>query len=180
MDLGPAEANFEKLTKEFGQAFVTPASSDAELALRRAERKGYIEYVPGEEEFRVKDRAKLTAEQREALTYVQQRVFSKWIQTGVQLALNTCAFKLLNMNAVYPVEDAEKFSDRKGNVLPDVFLVPYNASVSDLAAQIHTELAKTMIYAIDVRTKIRLPADYKLRDRDVVKIVAAAKGKAPD
>jgi ribosome-binding ATPase YchF (GTP1/OBG family) len=180
MDLGPAEANFEKLTKEFGQAFVTPASSDAELALRRAEQKGYIEYVPGEEEFRVKDRAKLTAEQREALTYVQQRVFSKWIQTGVQLALNTCAFKLLNMNAVYPVEDAEKFSDRKGNVLPDVFLVPYNASVSDLAAQIHTELAKTMIYAIDVRTKIRLPADYKLRDRDVVKIVAAAKGKAPD
>jgi ribosome-binding ATPase YchF (GTP1/OBG family) len=179
MDLGPAERNYEKLAKEFGQAFVVPASSDAELALRRAEQKGYIQYVPGEEAFRVKDKAKLTAEQREALTYVEQRVFSKWIKTGVQFALDTCVFKLLSRNAVYPVEDAEKFSDRKGNVLPDVFLVAYDASVADLAAQIHSELAKTMIYAIDARTKIRLPADYKLKDRDVVKIVAAVRGKEP-
>lgn len=177
MDLGPAESNYQKLAKEFGQAFVIPASSDAELALRRAEQKGYIEYVPGEEAFRVKDREKLTPEQREALTYVEQRVFSKWIRTGVQFALNTCVLKLLGMNAVYPVEDAEKFSDKKGNVLPDVFLVPTNASVVDLAAEIHSELAKTMIYAIDARTKIRLPTDYRLKDRDVVKIVAAARGK---
>ena len=83
------------------------------------------------------------------------------------------------MNAVYPVEDAEKYSDKKGNVLPDVFLVPYNASVADLAGQIHSELAKTMIYAIDARAKIRLPMDYKLKDRDVIKIVAAARGRAP-
>ncbi len=177
MDLAPAEKNYEKLVKEFGQAFVLPASSDAELALRRAEQKGYVEYIPGEEAFRVKDKDKLTSEQRDALTYVQQRVFSKWIQTGVQFALNTCVFKLMGMNAVYPVEDVEKFSDRKGNVLPDVFLVPYNASMADLAAQIHTELAKTMIHAIDARTKIRLPADYKLKDRDIVTIVAAARGK---
>ncbi len=177
MDLSPSEKNYEKLVKEFGQAFVLPASSDAELALRRAEQKGYIEYVPGEEVFRVKNLAKLTPEQREALTYVEQRVFSKWIRTGVQFALNTCVFKLLGMNAVYPVEDVEKFSDKKGNVLPDVFLVPYNASVTDLAAEIHTELAKTMIYAIDARTKIRLPADYKLKDRDVVTIVSASRAK---
>lgn len=177
MDLGPAEANYQKLAKEFGQAFVIPASSDAELALRRAEQKGYIEYAPGEEAFRVKDRDKLTPEQRDALIYVEQRVFSKWIRTGVQFALNTCALKLMGMNAVYPVEDAEKFSDKRGNVLPDVFLVPANASVFDLAAQIHSELAKTMIYAIDARTKIRLPTDYRLKDRDVVKIVAAVRGK---
>ncbi len=177
MDLAPAEKNYDKLVKEFGQAFVLPASSDAELALRRAEQKGYVEYIPGEEAFRVKDKDKLTSEQRDALTYVQQRVFSKWIQTGVQFALNTCVFKLMGMNAVYPVEDVEKFSDRKGNVLPDVFLVPYSASMADLAAQIHTELAKTMIHAVDARTKIRLPADYKLKDRDIVTIVAAARGK---
>ncbi len=177
MDLSPAEKNYENLVKEFGHAFVIPASSDAELALRRAERKGYVEYIPGEEAFRVKDKDKLTPEQREALTYVEQRVFSKWIQTGVQFALNTCVFKLMGMNAVYPVEDAEKFSDKKGNVLPDVFLVHYNASVADMAAQIHTELAKTMIYAVDARTKIRLPTDYKLKDRDLVTIVAAAKGR---
>ncbi len=177
MDLSLAEKNYEKLVKEFGHAFVLPASSDAELALRRAEQKGYVEYIPGEEAFHVKGKDKLTPEQREALTYVQQRVFSKWIQTGVQFALNTCVFKLMGMNAVYPVEDAEKLSDKKGNVLPDVFLVPYNASLAGLAAQIHTDLAKTMIYAIDARTRIRLPADYKLKDRDIVTIVAAARRK---
>ncbi len=149
MDVAPADRNYEKLAKEFGQAFVIPASSDAELALRRAEQKGYVEYVPGEEEFHVKDMDRLTREQREALTYVEQRVFSKWIQTGVQFALNTCVFKLLNMNAVYPVEDVEKLSDKKGNVLPDAFLVSYNATVANLAAQIHSELAKTMIFAVD-------------------------------
>ncbi len=178
MDIALGEKNYEKLVKEFGQAFVIAASSDAELALRRAEQTGYVEYVPGEEIFKVKDRSKLTPEQRDALTYVEQRVFSKWIRTGVQFALNTCIFKLLGMNVVYPVEDADKFSDRKGSVLPDVFLIPYNASVSDLAGQIHSELARTMIYAVDARTKIRLPTDYKLKDRDVVNIVSAAKGKS--
>jgi ribosome-binding ATPase len=178
MDLAPADKNYLKLVKEFGQAFVLPASSDAELALRRAEQKGYIEYIPGEEVFRVKNQEKLSSEQREALTYVEQRVFSKWIRTGVQFALNTCVFKLLGMNVVYPVEDIETLADRKGNVLPDVFLVPYNASVGDLAGQIHSDLAKTMLYAVDARTKIRLPADYRLKDRDIVTIVAAAKGKA--
>ncbi|HXZ89480.1 MAG TPA: YchF-related putative GTPase, partial [Candidatus Dormibacteraeota bacterium] len=178
MDLAVGEKNYEKLIKEFGQAFVIPASSDAELALRRAEQAGYVEYVPGEETFKVKDRSKLSQDQREALAYVEQRVFSKWIRTGVQFALNTTVFKLLGMNAVYPVEDEVKFADGKGNVLPDTFLVPYNASMSDLAAEIHSDLAKTMIYAVDARTKIRLPTDYKLKDRDVVKIVAAAKGKA--
>lgn len=178
MDLSPADKNYEKLAKEFGQAFVIPASSDAELALRRAEEKGYVEYVPGEEAFRVRDRAKLTAEQREALTYVEQRVFSKWIRTGVQFALNTCVFKLLGMNAVYPVEDTEKYSDKNGHVLPDVFLVPYDSTVAELAAQIHSELARTMIYAIDARAKIRLPTDYRLKDRDVVKIVAAGKASS--
>ena len=151
MDLSPAERNYENLAKEFGQAFVLPASSDAELALRRAEQKGYIQYLPGEEVFRVKDKEKLTADQREALTYVQQRVFSKWIQTGVQFAINTTVFKLMGMNTVYPVEDVEKLADRKGNVLPDVFLVPYDATVKELAAQVHSDLAKTMLYAIDAR-----------------------------
>ncbi|MGA2791262.1 MAG: YchF-related putative GTPase [Candidatus Bathyarchaeia archaeon] len=178
MDLAHADKNYVNLVKEFGQAFVLPASSDAELALRRAEQKGYIEYIPGEEVFKVKNNEKLTTEQREALTYVEQRVFSKWIRTGVQFALNTCVFKLLSMNVVYPVEDIEKLADTRGNVLPDVFLVPYSASVGDLAGQVHTDLAKTMLYAVDARTKIRLPADYRLKDRDIVTIVAAAKGKS--
>jgi len=177
MDLAPAEKNYERLAKEFGQSFVIPASSDAELALRRAEQKGYIEYRPGEETFRVKERDKLTPDQLEALNYVEQRVFSKWIQTGVQFGLNTLVFKLLSMNTVYPVEDSEKLADKRGNILPDVYLVKPNATVTDLAREIHSDLAKTMIYALDARTKLRLPVDYTLKDRDVISVVAAAKSK---
>ncbi|MEM2990398.1 MAG: TGS domain-containing protein, partial [Halobacteria archaeon] len=160
MDLAYAEANFERLRDEFKDMFVVPCSSEAEVALRRAEQKGFIEYVPGEETFKVIDESELTKEQRWALNYVQQRVFSKLMRTGVQFAINLSVFKLLNMNTVYPVEDATKFSDKRGNVLPDAFLIPHNATVRDLAAQIHTDLAKTMIYAIDARTGLRLPTDY--------------------
>jgi small GTP-binding protein len=177
MDLYPAEKNYDRLVEEFGRAFVTPAASDAELALRRAEQKGYVEYIPGEEQFRVKNHEKLTVEQREAFVYVEKRVFSKLIRTGVQFALNTCVFRLLSMNAVYPVEDEEKLTDKAGNVLPDVFLLPYNASVKDLAGEIHSQLARTMLYAVDARAKIRLPVDYRLKDRDVIRIVAVTKGK---
>jgi len=178
MDLAYAEQNYKRLGQEFGGALVIPSSADAELALRRAEEKGYIRYIPGEETFQVLAASKLTPEQSKALMYVQQRVFTKWIRTGVQFALNSCVFKLLNMNCVYPVEDQEKFTDKKGNVLPDALLVPYNATLSDVAAHIHTELAQTMIYGIDARTGVRLPADYIVRDRDVIKIVAAAERRA--
>jgi len=178
MDLAYSEQNYKRLSEEFGRALVIPCSADAELALRRAEEKGYIRYIPGEETFQVLAPKKLTPEQTKALTYVQQRVFTRWIQTGVQFALNSCVFKLLNMNSVYPVEDQTKLSDKKGNVLPDVLLVPFSATLSDVAGHVHTELAKTMIYGIDARTGVRLPADYVVRDRDVIKIVAAAERRA--
>lgn len=174
MDLAYAEQNYKRLGQEFGRALVVPCSADAELALRRAEERGYIRYIPGEEMFQVLAPAKLTPEQSKALTYVQQRVFTRWIRTGVQFALNSCVFKLLNMNCVYPVEDLEKMSDKKGNVLPDILLVPYNATLSAVAGHVHTELAKTIIYGVDARTGVRLPADYVVRDRDVIKIVAAS------
>jgi ribosome-binding ATPase YchF (GTP1/OBG family) len=175
MDLGPAEKNYERLAEEFGQALVIPCSSEAELALRRAEQKGYIRYVPGEEQFQVVDASNLTPEQTQALNYVQQRVFTKWIRTGVQFALNTCTFKLLGMNTVYPVEDPTTFADKSGHVLPDAFLIRSGEPVLELARQIHSELARTMIHALDARTGLRLPNDYVLRDRDVVKIVATAR-----
>jgi len=87
-------------------------------------------------------------------------------------------FKLLDMNCVYPVEDQTKFSDKKGNVLPDVILVPFNATLSDVAGHAHSELAQTMIHGIDARTGVRLPADYIVRDRDVIKVVAASEPRS--
>ena len=87
-------------------------------------------------------------------------------------------FKLLDMNCVYPVEDQTKFSDKKGNVLPDVILVPFNATLSDVAGHAHSELARTMIHGIDARTGVGLPADYIVRDKDVIKVVAASEPRS--
>jgi ribosome-binding ATPase YchF (GTP1/OBG family) len=175
MDLPYAEQNFERLRDEFKNQLVIPVCSEAELALKRAEEKGFIEYVPGEESFKVKLESRLTKDQAWALAYVQQRVMNKLMRTGVQFALNSCVFKLLGMNTVYPVEDPKSLSDHRGNVLPDAFLVPYNYTARDLAKEIHSELGEKMLYAMDVRNGLRLPAEYVLHDRDIISIVATAR-----
>ncbi len=177
MDIAYADKNYERLREEFKGTLITPACAEAELALRRAEQKGFIKYIPGQETFKVLDEGKLTKEQSWALNYVQQRVLSRLIRTGVQFALNTCAFKLLGMNVVYPVEDVKGLSDKRKNVLPDALLVPYNATVTSLAREIHTDLARNLLYAIDARSGLRVPSDYVLRDRDIINIVSASKKK---
>ena len=93
----------------------------------------------------------------------------------MQFALNVAVFTMLRMNAVYPVSDPASFSDRAGNILPDVFLMPSGSTVADLAQSIHTDLARGLIYAVDARTGLRLPSDYQLKDRDVLSIVSAMK-----
>ena len=177
MDLAYSEKNLEKLRDEFESHLVIPASSEAELALRRAQEKGLIKYVPGEETFKVIDESRMSKDQKWALAYVQQKVMTKLMRTGVEFALNSAVFKLLGMNAVYPVEDPKTFADKKGHILPDVFLVPREYTPRDLAKEIHSELAAKMLHAIDARDGLRLPNDYRLRDRDVISIVTAARKK---
>ena len=177
MDLAQAEKNFERLRDQFKSQLVIPVCSEAELALRRAQEKGFIQYVPGEESFKVLDESHLSKDQAWALAYVQQKVMSKLMRTGVQFALNSCIFKLLGLNSVYPVEDMKKLSDKKGNVLPDTLLVPNGYTARDFARQIHSELAERMLYALDARNGLRLPNDYIVRDRDVISIVSAARKK---
>ncbi len=72
---------------------------------------------------------------------------------------------------VYPVSNEEKFSDGDGNILPDVHLMENDDRPIDLARTVHTRLAENFILAIDARTGLRLPKDYTLRHRDVVKIM---------
>ena len=175
MDLDTAPDNFKKLRDQLTDKIVVPCSAEAELILRRAEQKKLIRYIPGEEEFEIIDESKLTERQRWALDFIRRRVLDEYMRTGVQFALNVAVFKLLKMNAVYPVYDIQKLSDRHGNVLPDVYLMPDGADVRELAQVIHSELAKGLLYAIDARTGLRLPANYKLKDRDVLSVVSATR-----
>jgi len=177
MDIATAEKYFEILTEYYGRNLVAACSAEAELVLRRAEKKGLLQYTPGQEKFRIKENAELTPKQRAALNYIDKRVMGKWFNTGIQQALNTVIFKLLKTNMVYPVSDEEKFTDHHLNVLPDVHLMPDGTTPIDLAKSIHSTLAKNYILAIDAKTGIRLPKDYNLRHKDVVKIVTRPKAK---
>lgn len=173
IDLPTSEENVERL-KESGYN-VVPCSAEAELALRRAGEKGLIDYTPGDCKLTTKNAEKLTAAQKKALEAIQEQILYKFGSTGVQEAINTAFFELLQMVAVYPVEDSEHLSDHKGRVLPDVYLVPYGTTARQLAYIIHTELGDSFIHAIDIRGKNRIGEDYVLKNRDVISIISAKK-----
>ncbi len=175
MDLPFAAENFRKLREKYKGLIVVPTSGEAELTLRRAEAKKLIRYVPGEERFEILKPQDLNDAQKSALAYIRRKVFGEYLRTGVQFALNITVFKLLKMNAIYPVADAEKLTDKHGRVLPDVYLMPTGSTVEELAGTIHTDLVKGLMYAVDVRTGLHLPTNYVLRDRDVLSIVSTAK-----
>jgi hypothetical protein len=178
MDLYSAEENIEMLAEYYSHKLVAACSAEAELALRRAEKMGLLRYTPGQEKFRIAEDAELTPAQQKALDYVEQRVMRRWMRTGIQQALNTLVFKLLKTNMVYPVADESKFSDHHGNILPDVHLMPDGSTPFDLAEDVHTRLAENYILAIDANTGMRLPRDYALRHRDVIKIMTQPGSKA--
>jgi len=177
MDVLTSEKYFEFLTKHYGHSLVAACSAEAELVLRKAEKLGLLQYTPGSEKFRIIENAQLTPEQKGALKHIETRVMDKYLRTGIQQALNTIIFKLLRMNMVYAVSDETKFTDHHGNVLPDVHLMADGSTPIDLATQVHTSLAENYVMAIDAKTGVRLPSDYSLRHKDVVKILATKKTK---
>jgi ribosome-binding ATPase YchF (GTP1/OBG family) len=177
MDIATAEKYFGILTQYYGRSLVAACSAEAELILRRAEKKGLLQYTPGQEKFRINQSSELTPKQQAALNYIEKRVMGKWFNTGIQQALNTVVFKLLKNNMVYPVSDEQKFTDHHSNVLPDVHLMPDGTTPIDLAKSIHSTLARNYILALDAKTGIRLPKDYHLRHKDVIKIVTRSKAK---
>jgi len=173
IDLEPSEQNVERL-KTLNYT-VIPCCAEAELALRRAAEKGWIDYKPGDCNFNVLKPEGLTEVQKKALETIKEKILQKFGSSGVQDAINTAYFKLLNMIVVYPVEDIEKLSDHKGNVLPDAYVVPYGTTARQLAYIIHTELGEGFIHAIEAREKKRIGENHVLKDRDVISIISAKK-----
>lgn len=175
IDLPYAEDNIPRL-REKGYS-IYPCCAEAELVLRRAAEKRLIDYTPGDSSFTVQEPSTLTDEQKKALNVIRDKILMKWGTTGFQETINASFFKLLQMITVYPVENAEKFSDHNGRVLPDVYLVPYGTNVKQFAYMIHSDLGSGFLYAVDARSKRRLGEDYILKDRDVIRIVSAKSRK---
>ena len=113
----------------------------------------------------------------ERLTKVQHLMVTFLValgSTGVQPCIERAVRDLLNLIVVFPVEDETHWTDKKGNVLPDAFLVPRGATAKDLAFRVHTDLGKGFIRAINARTRMVVGHDYSVQDGDVIKIVAKA------
>ena len=160
----------ENLTKIREIGGVT-CSAIFELTLRTASKNGFIKYLPGDRDFEIVK--ELNEKQRKALEMIRE-FMKKNGGTGVQSAINRIVFEKLGYIVVYPVEDENKFTDSKGNVLPDAMLVRKGTTARELAYKIHTDIGKNYIYAIDARKKIRISEDYELKNNDVIKIVSSA------
>jgi len=150
---------------------VVPTSAESELALNHAAEKKFIDYKPGSNNFEILNKTDLNEKQLKGLEYIKQNVLQKYGSTGVQKCIEE-AVKMLNLIVVYPVEDETHLSDKEGRILPDAYLMPIGSNAKDLAYKVHTDIGDTFIRAIDARTHRIIGSDYKLKDGDVIRIVA--------
>jgi ribosome-binding ATPase YchF (GTP1/OBG family) len=168
MDIVGAKAGFERVKKESGRPSM-PCSAAVELALRKAEHAGVVGYLPGDADFSVKGTP--NEKQAEALS-AMKRVLVENNGSGVQQIIDYIVYQHLNCIIVYPVEDEHKYSNNKGDVLPDAYLVPKGTTALQLAAMVHTDLAHKFIGAVDCRRHIRVGAEHALANGDIIKIIA--------
>jgi ribosome-binding ATPase YchF (GTP1/OBG family) len=173
-DISTTQNNLEKLTEKYVN--VIPCTSELEMLLRKAVKNGFIHYLPGDKSFEIKENTQLSDKQKQALEIVSNFI-EKHGSTGVQEIINLACFNLLEKIVVFPVEDDSRLSDKKGNILPEAYLLNKESTAKDLAHAIHEELGKGFLFAIDVRTKRRLGADHILKNNDVIKIVSATSRK---
>jgi len=150
---------------------VIAVSADYELALIKAAKMGLISYRPGDNTFKIINESRLNEAQKKALDKISS-FMEKNNGTGVQRVLEETVFGQLKMIAVYPVEDETHWTDKGGNILPDVFLMKKGSRAIDLAYKVHTDLGNNFIRAIDAKKKLVLGREYELEDGDVIKIIS--------
>ena len=150
------------------------ATAAGELALRNAAAAHLIRYLPGDRSFTILDEKALSAQQKAGLARIAG-VMDMFGGTGVQQAIDHAIREVLSLIVVYPVEDEHKFTDSKGRVLPDAFLMKRGSTPRDLAFMVHTDIGKGFLYAVDARTSMRIKDTHELKDGDIIRIVTTAK-----
>jgi len=167
-DIAPEE-NLRRLSDAADS--VIPTTADGELALRTAVEAGVVEYDPGDPGFDIV--GDLSDQQREGLERIRE-VMSEWGGTGVQEALDTAVYDVLDMITAFPVQDQSKWTDGQDNVLPDAFLLDRGSTPRDLAYAVHSDIGDGYLHAIDAREGREISDDTELEAGDVIKIVSTA------
>ncbi|MHA1451293.1 MAG: redox-regulated ATPase YchF [Promethearchaeota archaeon] len=167
--------NYQRIQKAI-ESPIIPSSSLAEFFLRQLSEKEILNYQPGSSTFEVMQPEKLSQKERSVLDEIQTKILDPFGNTGIQTALNTAVFDILDNIVVYPVHDEKKYMDHDGNILPDAFIIPKDMHLKEfIRDKIHSDLAKNFIYALDAKTKLRLGENHELKHNDVIKVVSAAR-----
>ena len=172
IDVPGAYDNFLRLKKEFPNHIMIPCSSEAELALREASKAKLINYVPGNSDFEIVDESKINEKQGSGLRFIRDNVLKKFGSTGVQETLDRAVFELLNYIAIFP-GGVNKLADSDGNVLPDCFLMKPSTTALDFAFKLHSDFGNNFIKAVDVKKKLPVGKEHKLKHRDVIEIFSS-------
>jgi ribosome-binding ATPase len=167
MDVPGSLDNLTRLKSEFANETFIGCSAESELALKEATKAGLIDYLAGEKDFKIVDESKLSEKQMSALKFIQENVLPH--TTGVQEVLDKAVLDLLGYIAIFP-GGLGKLEDSDGNTLPDCFLLPPKSTALDFAFKLHTDFGKKFICAKDVKTKMTVGKDHKLKHTDVVEI----------
>jgi len=168
-DVAPPE-NIQAL-KERNEATL-PVTADGELALRRAVEADIVEYDPGDPDFEIT--GDISDDQEAGLERIRD-VMDDHGGTGVQKALDTAVYEVLDQLTAYPVQDETHWTDGQGNVLPDAHLLPDGSTPRDLAYAVHSDIGEGYLHAVDAREKRRISDETELDEGDVIKIVSTAK-----
>lgn len=171
IDMPNGADNFARLENEFPDHMLIGCSAESELALREAAKQNLIDYIPGENDFEVKDESKLSEKQKKALEFIKSNILKKYNTTGIQDVIDRAVFDLLKYIAIFP-GGTSKLEDSEGRVLPDCFLLPEKSTALDFAFKIHTDLGKGFIKAIDVKKKMPVGKEHLLHNGDVIEIVS--------
>ncbi|ELZ24845.1 translation-associated GTPase [Halosimplex carlsbadense 2-9-1] len=166
MDKPAAQENFEAITEEEAYDHLTfvPVSAHAEKALKSADEQGVVDYRPGDPDFEIVGDP--SDEQEAGLEQIREFV-TEYERTGVQRALETALFDVLDAIAVFPGAEQPQ---EDGTFLQDCFVLPDGSTAEDFAYFLHTDIGEGFLHATDVRSGRQVAADTELDHRDVVEI----------
>ena len=168
MDKEKSSENLEALKKEFPDIKIIPCSADFEVALNVASKKNLLKYVPGDSSFEIC--GDVNDKQKQALEKISE-FMKKFNSTGVQETINKAVFELLGYMHIFP-GGMKKLGDKDGNILPDCFLLKPESTALDFAYSVHSDIGKNFIRAIDVKTGMTVGKEHKLKNGDVIEIIA--------
>ena len=165
------KTKLEKLQQQFPTYKIIPVIAEYEYNLKKAAENKIISYIPGEDHFEILDENSLNENQKKGLEIIAKNIKTLG-GTGVQNSLNYAVFDLLKMKPIYPGSE-KSIMGKTQFVIPDCFLIPESATALDFAYRLHTDFGKYFIKAIDVKNKIMVGKDHKLKFGDVIEIISS-------